>query len=316
MKHCLLIGNFGVGNLGDEAIRAYALEAFPDVHWTVVSAQPEKDEVPRLPTGIRSFLTTPWWRTIAAYRRCDAVVFGGGSLLTDLESRRAIRLWSLHARLARLLGKPYLLAFQGIGPFLSPSSEAAVRRLCAGSAFLSVRDSLSAERVQTWDLSNKVIQTFDPVFSLMKKKNKDDRSKNILIVIPRMNSSATFRSALLKHLETGTFDAVHVVLLEPDNPDEQRVAASLMEGLRLPSSLRPVRSLKSLTQELSAGTFVLSQRYHGALAAAALGLPMDIVSQGEGDKLSELPTMLATHDHDALLGLVKEGEAALRRTLS
>ena len=91
MKQFLLVGNFGVGNVGDEAIRTYILQAFPEVHWTVLSGdRMQSGDVPRLPYGIRSFLSTAWWKTLRAYRSSDGIVFGGGSLFTDVESKKAI----------------------------------------------------------------------------------------------------------------------------------------------------------------------------------------------------------------------------------
>ena len=81
---CLLVGNFGVGNLGDEALKDYFLQEFSTVDWTVVSADPQGEkEVARLPGGVRSLLKLQWFKTLFAYRSCDAIVFGGGSLFTD-----------------------------------------------------------------------------------------------------------------------------------------------------------------------------------------------------------------------------------------
>ncbi|MBI5155969.1 hypothetical protein HZA45_01700, partial [Candidatus Peregrinibacteria bacterium] len=95
---CVLIGNYGTGNFGDEALRSYFLKSFPEIEWQVVSARPTADELPRLPAGPRSLFTTKWFRTIKALRHCDAVVFGGGTLFTDSESVFACFLWWLHVR--------------------------------------------------------------------------------------------------------------------------------------------------------------------------------------------------------------------------
>lgn len=73
--HCVLIGNYGVGNFGDEALKEYFLSAFPDITWSVVSARPSGEELPRLPGGFRS-LFSHWWKTLGAIRNTDAVVFG------------------------------------------------------------------------------------------------------------------------------------------------------------------------------------------------------------------------------------------------
>jgi len=71
----LLVGNYGVGNLGDEALKEYFLTRFPEIDWIVVSANPRTGEVARLPMGIRSFFWLRWMATLRAYREADGVVF-------------------------------------------------------------------------------------------------------------------------------------------------------------------------------------------------------------------------------------------------
>ena len=113
---CVLVGNYSVGNIGDEALKEYFLSEFPDISWSVVSANPtDPRDVPRLPLGIRSLFTN-WWKTINAIRHADALIFGGGSLFTDIESVWACVIWRAYALLASWCKVPVMLAFQGAGP--------------------------------------------------------------------------------------------------------------------------------------------------------------------------------------------------------
>ena len=124
----LMVGNYGDGNVGDEALREYFLRRYTSHRWTVLSAHPSTpQELPRLPSGIRSFLSFKWLRTLNQLPDFDAVVFGGGSLFTDIESPLACILWWLHVRAARFFGKPVLLAFQGVP---DPPLKAALLFLC------------------------------------------------------------------------------------------------------------------------------------------------------------------------------------------
>jgi len=152
----LLIGNYGVGNIGDEALREYFFHSYSDVDWTVVSAHPRRGEVPRFPLGVRSLLR-PWWRTFHALHGSDGVVFGGGTLFTDVESVYACVLWWWHAFIARLFGKQVHLAFQGIGPFRTSLGERLARSVVASAATVSVRDLHSFERVKHWRMNKKII---------------------------------------------------------------------------------------------------------------------------------------------------------------
>lgn len=293
---CVLIGNFGVGNFGDEALREYFLGAFPEVEWSVVSSL---SSLPRLPLGLRS-LFTPWLRTIWAFYRADAVVFGGGSLFTDSESPFACFLWGWHAFIAWILQKPIVLAFQGIGPFRTRRGEWIAKWVCRKAVFISVRDTYSYNRVNRWSLNTKIVQTFDPVFSLLCKENRQQSSQNVLIVIPRNNSGATLREYMKNALARDRFDSISILLLQPDDEAEVSYVQTLQTELPIPTTTISIRSIDAMIESLYDARVVLSERYHGALAALALGIPVEVIAQAEGDKL------------DALKGYIKKDPAELR----
>lgn len=298
MHRYLLVGNYGVGNTGDEALKEYFLQQFPEVEWVVLSATPGHAEVPRLPCGLRSLFLTPWWRTVRAYAQCDGVVCGGGSLFTDAELPLAPILWAWHAALAVLLRKRIVLAFQGVGPFRTRLGEWCARWVVQRATFLSVRDTLSLARVERWKLNKKYILSFDPVLSLVKNSivpqllgnftmHCDHSRSKVLLIIPRRNSSKEFRRRMteVQRQERG------------------------VSGVRV---VEPA-SLRELCAEVASASFLLTQRYHAGIVALALGVPFEAVPQVPGDKLDALNR----EDRD-LLHLrerVRVGEEALRAAL-
>ncbi|MFA6522893.1 MAG: polysaccharide pyruvyl transferase family protein [Candidatus Peribacteraceae bacterium] len=308
---CLLIGNYGVGNLGDEALREYFQRRFPDVHWTVVTVDGTgMHEVPRLPLGLRS-LFKPWWKTLAAMWQSDAVVFGGGSLFTDIESVFACVLWGWHALVARLCRKPVLLAFQGIGPFRTKTGEGIARWVISHASFLSVRDAASFARVKSWRKHTNVVQTSDPVILLLLEQNRVMQPKNVLTIIPRGKPAHSFISRAQELGTDTSFETVFILSLNPDAEDERAVCRSLEASIP-GASIREIRSLDALISAIAGSSFVLSARYHGALAALALGVPYEAVPQGEGDKLASLRSISSP---DALRISALEGEKVLREVL-
>lgn len=316
MNRALLIGNYGVGNVGDEALRTFFEQAFPDVAWTVVSAAPQgMHEVPRLPAGIRS-LFQPWWKTFAAIHQADAVVFGGGSLFTDIESPFACFLWWMHAAAASLFGKPVLLAAQGIGPFKTKRGEWFARRAVSGARYISVRDLQSAARIKSWRKNTKVIQTFDPVFALFQDKKTTIEHKNRLVIIPRHNSGKMLLEQAQEVLQKQEFSDVTILLMHADHPAEQSYAKHLIEILGK-GSIRRVDTIDELCREVASTSYVVSHRYHGALAALAQGVTMEIVSQGDDDKLASLKpdSGLPIGDTAALRQLVEDGIHSLDEML-
>lgn len=304
---CLLIGNYGVGNLGDELLKEYFLRHFSQIDWKVLSARPARGELSRLPGGLRSLLGLRWIRTLRELRQADAVVFGGGSLFTDSESVYACALWWLHARIARLLRRKVFFAFQGVGPFRTKIGEWFARSAFRGAAFISVRDSISADRARPWRLNTEIIQSFDPVFSLMAEEISNvrsmDVSKELLVVIPRGNARPAIRHA----------GRLRIVSLQPDSAAERKISA-MMTAQHPLSEVRGVRSLEQLLEALHDASKVQSHRYHGSLAALALGKELVTVHQEAGDKHDAL-SQVQGRSAQELLQRVKVGEEALRQAL-
>ncbi len=313
---CLLVGNYGAGNLGDEALKDYFLTRFPDVEWTVLSSSPRtSSEVPRLPLGLRSLMMTPWWRTMRALRASDAVVFGGGSLFTDTESAYACLLWWWHARIARLCGKPVVLAFQGIGPFRTRVGEWCAMDVISRAAFVSVRDEESGRRARARG-RDRIVISFDPVVSLLAVSATIQYDRKSIALIPRANSGEDFRTQAMSAVGQDPSVSVIIISMQPDSPDERSFCLSLNEAIGARAAIHLVQSLHALSTQLSRCSRVVTARYHGALAALALGIPCDIIAQQPGDKLDALRTLQRTEGIDELRSRVRDGEQELLKYLN
>ncbi len=310
---CVLVGNYGVGNIGDEALREYFLQEFSDVEWSVVTAVPSGDfDVPRLPLGLRS-LCAGWARTIRAIRTADLVVFGGGSLFTDIESVWACCIWGAYASLAQLFRVPYVLAFQGAGPWttwLGKRISAWVYRHASG---ISVRDEASLARVLELSPKAKPVLTFDPAFARFSQQKKNPISQR-LVLIPRTNSDSAFVDAVEKK-RSENFADVRILLMQPDRA-ERRVGERLKAICGEPATVIDVLSVYQLLDEVSAASDVLAQRYHGALAALAVGVPVRAVPQIAGDKMDMLNRLMRDQAaREVLLQSVRVGRDHLRSLL-
>lgn len=305
----VLVGNYGVGNFGDEALKDYFVGAFPDVEWTVLSARPKAGEYPRLPIGIRSFFRTSWWQTLGVIRRSDAVVFGGGTLFTDIESVKACWLWGVHAFVARCLGVPIYLAFQGVGPFSTRVGEGIARYAVRSARYVSVRDPASFARVRVWNPA--AVATFDPVFLLFLQRKKERRLDGGTLLVPRHNSGEAF----LRACDAVPVDAlVTIALFQPNDAGE--VWMSEVLKTRFPrSTIRVIEDVESLMEVLSHAESCVCERFHGALAAAAAGVPTAVVSRAPGDKLDGARALAAPGAADAAKVSAEAGESSLRTAL-
>ena len=114
----VISGYYGFGNAGDEAVLAGMLELAgragvrrDDV--SVLSADPP------LTSRVHDVRAVSRWnplRVAAELRRADALLSGGGSLLQDVSSIRPVSYYAGVMALARLVGRPYAVVAQGLGP--------------------------------------------------------------------------------------------------------------------------------------------------------------------------------------------------------
>ena len=308
MKTFLLVGNYGVGNFGDEALRHYFQTHYEEVRFQIVSARPQAGEYARFPSGLRSLLSFGWIKTLMALRRSEGMVFGGGTLFTDTESTFACVVWGMHALMAWLCGKRTFLAFQGIGPTHSLLATAITRRVVRSSAVIIVRDSASYERVQK--MGREAVISTDPVLALIQKEGKTD-APHVLVAIPRQNSDDIFKETVQEWRDRRQCSHVHILSLQPRDKKEQRFCKNLAQQMGQKASIHPIATVEELCSSVAGAAVVVAERYHGALVARFLERETVIVSKREGDKLASLEGTCMEEWDDLLMA----GEVALLEAL-
>ena len=299
MNNALLIGNYGVGNLGDEALKNFFLTSYLPVHWTVLSSTVnQENEVPRLPTGIRSILRFNYLPTLQAFTQADVAVFGGGTLFTDTESRWAGFIWWVHTFWCYALGIPYILAFQGFGPFKPGLGMWFAKWAVKKAALVIVRDEESHQRIKHWKVKTKILETVDPVVwqvCQVAQQNELTSTDGHLVIIPRHNSTDSFNDALADVFKQD-WQQITIVSMEPNNQTELIVCQQI--ALQCPGEvqLTSVATLQELIEIIATAEHVVSQRLHGAITAIGLGCSVDVVPQRNGDKLDALAQLALEPD--------------------
>ena len=105
-------------------------------------------------------------------------------------------------------------------------------------------------------------------------------------------------------------DQLRIISMQPDKKSEVEYCQKLASTFDIPSSVQKVSTLNELVQQINLGSFVISQRYHGALVALALNTQVTIIPQRDEDKLSSL----CQFEGD-MHKFIHAGEACLRNAL-
>ena len=160
-------GYYGMGNAGDEAVLACAIEeiskAAPGSDITVLSGDPGSTErVYGVRAAKRMGLSA--LREIAA---SDLYVSGGGSLLQDVTSAASAMYYIALMLFARVIGRKYAVFANGVGPLKRGWVRWFTKAAIDSASSVSVRDPGSLRLLEEIGvLRRDIILTSDPVFAI------------------------------------------------------------------------------------------------------------------------------------------------------
>lgn len=182
MKKIVLIGNFGVGNLGDELLmlggliradmefgdaKMYVVTA--DKSLTLKSLQVNSDLtgldveniycISRLPAGFRSIFNSFWIRTCFHFMTADKIIFSGGGLFDTVEPFSFL-VWGVYGLLAKIFRRNIIFW----GQSFSKSDESWIRNLTKAllkGSVIEVRDKDSKAYLQELGIVSDVKLTDD-----------------------------------------------------------------------------------------------------------------------------------------------------------
>ncbi len=134
-KKILLSGYFGFGNCGDEIILYTEKKFFEDSGYEVFP-------VCKVPKG-QNELSRNLLKTVAAIRRSDIIVSGGGGLLQDKTSLKSLFYYLFMLFAGRLFGKKTVCFAQGIGPLNTAFGRFITGKVVSRANLITVRDEYS-----------------------------------------------------------------------------------------------------------------------------------------------------------------------------
>ncbi len=265
----ILCGYYGMGNGGDEALLATALQMLPSNATPIVlSGQPQLTQqqysveaVPRKsPTAV-----------LGSMRRADAFVWGGGSLMQDATSRLNPLYYGGLMGLAQQFGLKTVAWAQGIGPLNQELTRRVARQAYRQCHAVSVRDQGSAQQLAAWNVPG--ILAPDPVWAL------EGKSLAGLWELPAPRIAVTLRTHpdLTPQRLSVMTDALSMLqaatgaclLIVPFQLPQDLALAQAVQA-RLPKShLLQIQDPRQLAGVFKGVEMAIAMRLHGLIMAAA-----------------------------------------------
>ncbi len=283
-KSILIIGNYGAGNLGDDAILGGILEDLKAIgykgeieimhggHGSSPEIYSELKKNPFYPTGLRSKLRGSK-ESKEAIKRADLVILGGGGLFVDAESIKAPIIWAAQAKACQKLGTPYICYGQSVGPLNRQISRKLTEATFKGAKAVHVRDQRSAYYLKTEFGIEGICVGTDPAFSwLEKQENKFKKTDNLIVVLREWTHDVQslwtpILAQINKYAEEKNLKTT-LMAMDPGNAKEIKALKATGIPVLVPNSAAQVY------KHIAEAEAAITMRLHSAIFAIGIGTPL------------------------------------------
>ncbi len=320
-KSILLGGFYGCGNLGDDAILKALIRAFSEISPHIrVSYLSGGDKALERSLAERGATAVPRRSPAVtrAVRECDALVFGGGSLLQNETGNPSLYAYLSLLNFARLHGKRTAILAGGLGPIDGGIPRAVTASALRRLDYASFRDETACELARLLGAPSPSVSG-DLALLLREELCAIPLPPRFLLVSLRKKSGASVRVSACRILHLSEEKKLTPVLctLFPKE-DGAYTAAVAREVSRLygasgkstASWMLPRLSAEKLRSVVSRASFVLSGRYHLALFAYSSGVPFSVI----GDDPKLLAVKAERRPREEVTRLVREDVERFIRT--
>ena len=288
MKRIFLLGAYGQNNIGDDALLEVFLKQFANATIVVNSARPAATSQRYGVETVATYLGWPRLRRPRAVLQSDMIVFGGGSLLKEIEGGPLaqiayfVRIFAL-LLLARLLGRPSAMLGVGIGPLSSPTYRRLSRLVANMTDLICVRDSASRDLLLAIGVRRPVHVTADPVFTFeapAAPASSTPAERPLVVVIPRYSLDQAQQQALATACDQLVEQHGAQIVLLPFQTgyeakyDDLPAARAIIGQMRhaASASVRAPTTTDETLALIGQAQLVISSRLHGLIFAAIQGV--------------------------------------------
>ncbi|WP_020574978.1 polysaccharide pyruvyl transferase CsaB [Actinopolymorpha alba] len=308
-----LLGYFGFGNAGDEALLAAEVAALrsalgPSAEFVVISGDPDHTMAAhRLPAVPRSDFA----EVLRAVRSADGLVAGGGSLLQDVTSARPVAFYGGVMLAARAAGKPVFVYAQGLGPLRRWFNRRLARAALRSASYIAFRDVESMALAAKLGIRELELVP-DPVLGVdLSLVQSVQPSARLAVALRPWAGSAEWLPVLRSALAELARD-IEIVLVPFHAGQDGQLTRELAASVGLPV-VDPAKGHRVVLNAVVGSRAVLGMRLHALITAAAAGRPF--VALSYDPKVAAFATQVGQPvaatlpgpvDHDALVAEVRK----------
>lgn len=284
MPQLLLAGYLGSGNLGDDAMMlgfTHALGGGYDIR--VLSGKPEETY------RIYNYTSIPrkdMKLVEDAIKKCDALVFPGGSIFQDVTSQLSAKYYADLVSIAKKANKKVFLLGQGVGPLTGMFGKRWAAGAFNAADVITVRDPISLQTLKNIGVTKPARVTADSAFLLPQPLGSEDETgfsvgnmKSVGIAprpLGKKDDVAGLFSELCRLMyQSGTVP----VLIEMDKAEDGPLIEEIhkKQGGRIPQ-IRNLQTPMQFQGRIRRMEAVIAMRLHAGILATTVNIPSLMVS--------------------------------------
>lgn len=298
MKKVLLVGNYGVGNIGDDMLMQSSIDQIIELgaEYTVACPGNVEGSVSIPPAGIRSFLSFKWLSFFRSLKECDVVVFGGGGLLNP-EEKMSLLIWGQIIVMASIYKKEVVMIGQSFSKV-----DKVVEFLLEMVDAISVRDSYSMKILKEY-YEGELFKVHDLAWKLDVESKKKTKDKIALNLRPyKYVDDGVLKEVINNLIDSleGVVSFSEIVVLGFGIEDKEFCEEVLSIGIKQKYKIRFVDEFETIFKELSESKVVIAERLHACIATMKLNKPLVSLSYS-----SKVFSMMSDYGVKSLINLRK-----------
>ncbi len=294
MKKIVICGYHGFANSGDEALLKAMIDILrrkhPDISITVLSMHPESTEKLYNVKSVYRYNLFKIWRL---FRKSDLFIFGGGSLLQDITSKRSLSYYLAILNMALRCKIKVMLYGNGIGPLEYEKSRRKTSKCLNKVDLITLRDDLSDKLLAEIGVNKPPIYiTADPAFtlrfddlpkndSLLNEAGMEKGAKYAVIAVREWkNSVRNFTDILARYCDNlWEKNGIIPLFLPMQYKDDEILASEIISKMKFNGYIikRPLE-IAEVFSLIGFSSMAVGMRLHTLIYATTLGVPVIALS--------------------------------------
>lgn len=273
-KEVMVLGYYGFGNWGDEATLSAIIDMIRQVSYkTRINVLSYNGNETYRAYGVNGISRNDYIKILAAIKRCDIVICGGGTILQDVTSSRSLYYYLLVIWLAKKYNKKIAFFSNGFGPITK--NKELTSKVCNQANDIIVRDEKSKAMMLEMGINKKIYVSTDIVFNFEKTPNIK-KKKKIAVSLRPWKYSKNFVEQISKAINNLIDKGYYIDFISLHKNTDEKVLKQVIDKIDRKDRvcLYKSNSYRQVMDRIGQSRIMIGMRLHANIFALINDMPI------------------------------------------